>query len=194
MAELGFQITYQGAQATLKTIGQRLRDPKPFLHENNLSILREALLTLRSKLRGRHRSGRLAQSLQVGDTENIHEVEELRASVGSALPYAGKVNFGGPIFPSTMTMLAIPLTDYLRNPNLSTNWPRDFDPGRNQLVAIPTTTEGEFVLFDPEQRDILAWLLVPSTEWGEGYHYMDWDEVNLRNAETLFYEHLNEGL
>lgn len=186
---LSVQIEYDGAQAELKAGERALADPRSFLHQSNLAILSEAVLRLRTRMRGERRTNNLARSLQPGDPQNVDEVGTDEARLGTSIVYANKVNEGGTIYPLGKA-LAIPLTDFLRNPLLEDNWPRDYDPGRERLSIMPTD-DGRAILYDPEDER-LRWLLVPSVEWGEGYHFLEWDEENIDTVTTLYLDLLED--
>jgi hypothetical protein len=169
----------------------RLSSVSHYLHTVNLQVLSTALLRLRARMKGEHRTNNLARSLQPGDPQNINEVGDTTAQIGSSRSYAAKVNDGGPIYPIGK-MLTIPLTDFLRNPLLEDNWPRDFDPARERLQIMPSD-DGLPILFDPEDER-LRWLLTPAVNWGEGYHYLEWDKENVADAVRLFYDFMIGGV
>lgn len=70
--------------------------------------------------------------------------------VGSNLPHAAQVHFGGTITPKTGKALAVPLTDQLKSNDV---WPRDIDPAREVLQLIPSDRPGVIgVLLDPNNK------------------------------------------
>lgn len=80
----------------------------------------------------------------------IHNQGDDFVEIGSNLPHAAQVHFGGPITPKTGKALAIPLTDYLKRNQL---WPRDIDPAREVLQLIPSDKPGVIgVLIDPNNK------------------------------------------
>ncbi len=88
------------------------------------------------------RSGRLAASLTVGPTgqggggDSVFELTDTSVTVGSNVPYAAMIQFGGVIEPREKKALAIPLLPELQRNQIS---PFDLDPDRTILELIPYT-------------------------------------------------------
>jgi len=113
--------------------------------------------------------------------------------LGSNLPHAAQVHFGGDIVPKTGNKaLAVPLTEYLKRNQL---WPRDLDPGRKVLQLIPA--EGKTgvigVLIDPEGQlglgtEPLYALLTRVYQEPKPYCYID--QADKEEIASLWQDHV----
>lgn len=178
----------------LKGIRDRLLHPRPLMTAVGVSGMgamhRQLIAGLKMEDAG-IRTGRLTGSLLVhgpgqGTDDSVFDVSDFRAEVGTNVPYAAQVNFGGAIRPRTAKALAIPLTDKLKRSGL---WPRDIDPGRDKLQLIPCKSGDGAVLLDPTgelgygTKPLFA---LKSQVYQEGKHFARWDEQARRDNEHAF--------
>ena len=136
------RIEIGGDRDLFKRLSNTLRNPRELLESVGALGFNSAARRLEHVLKDDGlRSGLLAGSLNVdapgGGTEHtIFELSDHSVTVGSNLPYAAQVNFGGTILPKNAKALAIPLADKLKR---SGEGPRDIDPTREILRFQPYT-------------------------------------------------------
>lgn len=122
-----------------KAIADRARDMRPLMNRIGVLMLSTAsgrLPRVLTQSSDTVRSGRLSASLRAGGGvaggDTVFRVSGSSVVVGSNLPYAAQVQFGGTILPKEGKALAIPLLARLKRQALS---PRDFP--RKSLAFIP---------------------------------------------------------
>jgi len=150
------RIDVSGPAGELGDIARKMRRPRPLLMAVGLQALTSAGVRLNDvlskKTKDAVRTHMLDASLNVGNVNSIFELGEYQVEVGSNLPYAAQVQYGGTIprdGPGPKA-LAIPIPVELKRSRL---WPSDLDPNRELLKFVPYTGSKPNVfglLFDPE--------------------------------------------
>ena len=174
---------------------ERWGDLRPWLEQVGNLLLSSMLGRLTERLKMGDdviRTGRLTASLDpnVPGTDQIRDLSAATVEVGSNVPYAAQVNFGGPIRPKTGRALAIPLTDALKR---SGRWPRQFGP--DELVFVESKKPGVIgLLYEKTGTGRLkkraAFLLTGGVQQ-KGKHFAVIDEDDKRNIFKLLDEHLS---
>ena len=129
---------------------KRLKDRRPLLRRVGVLMMSSAAGRLTRVLKQGDnvaRSGRLAKSIAVGTQgrgsgDTIFRMTNSSVAVGSNLPYAAQVHFGGTIVPRKGKALAIPLSARLQRLQLS---PRDLP--RDELQFVPAKRSGGVIGF-----------------------------------------------
>ena len=121
----------------------------------------------------------------------VYEANESHVVVGSNLPHAAQVHFGGTIRPVRGKALAIPLTDQLKR---SGRWPSDF--GRDELAFVPSEESSGVVGFlfaktakGRRRGKPLFMLVTKVTQRARPYAYIDGNDVD--RIKQLWSEHLD---
>lgn len=130
---LGLKVDIKGDRTLFERALKGLREPKRLMSKVAVHVMRTSGQRLETVLRQDTkgiRSGRLSASIQA------FEITDLRAVVGSNMPYAAQVHFGGIIEPREAKALAIPLDDRLKRQGLG---PREVDPTGELLRFVPYT-------------------------------------------------------
>ena len=155
---LNVRVTISGDRTMFERALKAFREPKRLMSRVGILALSSAGRRLPSVLKseGAIRTGRLAASLTQGGEGNVFEESDFRVVVGSNLPYAAQVHYGGIIEPKNAKALAIPLTDALKRQGIG---PRELDPNRELLRFVPYTGSKPNVfalLVDPGMQGPLA--------------------------------------
>lgn len=136
-------VDVSGDRELFERVSKKMRSPRRLMQMIGVHAMGQATGRLAEVLSAdsESRTGRLAASLAVspggaGNPDSIFELEEFGVVVGSNVPYAAQVHFGGIIEPAEMKALAIPLLPVLQRQQV---WPRDIDPEREILQVIPYT-------------------------------------------------------
>lgn len=130
---LNMRVTITGDRTMFERAAKAFREPKRLMSRIAIAAMKSTDAKLDKVLRAdtkAERSGRLAVSIQA------FEISDVRAVVGSNLPYAAQVHYGGIIEPKEAKALAIPLTDALKRQGIG---PRELDPNRELLRFVPYT-------------------------------------------------------
>jgi len=128
------------------------------------------------------RSGRLAASLTMGGAGNVFELSDTEVAVGSNLPYAAQVHFGGFILPKDAKALAIPLDPILQRQGIG---PREY-AGELRFQPIMGAKPNVMGLLIDDKADapmyaLAYWVNQPARP------YAYWDEEDQRVIdEELF--------
>lgn len=150
---------------TLTKAAATLRNPRKFMRQVGVLGMSSASARLNANLRMDRslRSGALFSSLNVsesgaGSANTVFELSDNEVTIGTNLPYAAQVQFGGTIVPKPPNKaLAIPLPNSLKQ---AKRWPLDLDPNRELLQFVP---------YRGGKPNILGFLVDPG------------DEIKLRN-------------
>lgn len=135
---LNMKMTITGDRTMFERTSKAFQNPKPLMQRVGTQALVSAVRRLPSVLKqeGAIRTGRLGASLAPGGEANVFEISDLTALVGTNLPYAAQVQFGGIIEPKNAKALAIPLDDQIARQGLG---PREIDPSGDLLSFVPYT-------------------------------------------------------
>lgn len=154
MYSLELRLDLKGDRKLFERIPKRLRNPRYLMRAIGVYALGQAVYRLENVLtmgENTIRTGRLGASLQVGGAETVFELAHTRVVVGSNVPYAAQVQFGGRIEPKSGKALAIPLINALKRNQI---WPSELDPQRELLDFMPASggASGNVIgiLIDPE--------------------------------------------
>jgi phage gpG-like protein len=142
---LNIKVEITGDRTMFERASKALRNTRPLMQRVASHALSRAVRRLPEVLKpeGGIRTGRLGASLRPGGAGNIFEVDDLRAVVGTNLPYAAQVQFGGPIVPKPpRKALAIPLDERLARQGIG---PREFDPSGELLRFVPVRSSPNVV-------------------------------------------------
>jgi len=148
------------------------------------------------------RSGLLMGSLSVGHPDAFEEYSTDWVEVGTRVPYAAQVNYGGPIpnpgsphSKATGKMLAIPVDERLRKDR---RWPSDIDPGRNLLVLVRDEDSDQARLIDPDgltpfgkKGEATTLFILKRSVEQDGKNFARWTEQARRDVATVWREHLS---
>jgi len=160
---LNINVNVTGDSDWLKRTQAALRNPKRLMRRIGVLAMSSAVRRLetvpkKTSKEENVRSGRLAASLKVGNsgtggTENtVFDLSDLRVEVGTNLPYAAQLHFGGIIEPVNAKALAIPLIASLARNRIG---PLELDASRESLAFVPVTGKKPNVfglLTDPENK------------------------------------------
>lgn len=131
MAAIEITVDVGGDRELFERVSNRLRNLQPLMESVGDYAAGQAQIRLTHVLSDDGiRTGRLEGSIA------IFELDDRHVTVGSNVPYAAQVHFGGIIEPKQAKALAIPLTEELKRARLS---PRDIDPNRELLRFQPYT-------------------------------------------------------
>jgi len=132
------RVAITGDRTMFERAAKAFREPKRLMRRVGILALSSAgrRLTTVLKKEGAIRTGRLAASLSEGGAGNVFEISDLKVEVGSNLPYAAQVHYGGIIEPKNAKALAIPLQDHLKRHGIG---PRELDPSGKLLKFVPYT-------------------------------------------------------
>ena len=194
---VNLRYSFSGDWGMFDRGGAHLADLGPLLKQIGTLLLSQAGECLTRVLKMEDagvRSGRLAASLTRGDPHSVYEQGEAWVRVGSNLPYAAQVQYGGTIYPREGRALAIPLVDRLKRDEL---WPRDLDPSRELLEYVPGKAGRAPVLIDPTGElgygeGPLYALVASVTQESRPYLYID-DETETVIREDLWPAFLGLG-
>ncbi len=139
-------------------VAERLRNPRPLMKKVGVLMMSSALGRLPKVLRQGGdvvRSGRLSASIRAGVSgragrDTVFRLSDTRVQVGSNLPYAAQVHFGGTILPKKGKALAIPLLARLQRQGMA---PADFPKGALDFVPAKRKSGGLIgFLVDADER------------------------------------------
>ncbi|MCO6436544.1 MAG: hypothetical protein J5J06_05605 [Phycisphaerae bacterium] len=124
---INITVTRSGDLAMFPRTADRLRKPRKFLAAVGVQLMSSAVRRLPGVLSTSDdavRTGRLAASLRVnasggGSANTIFRLTDRSVTVGSNLPYAAQVHYGGTIYPNQADALAIPLVPQLKRQDIS---------------------------------------------------------------------------
>ena len=135
---LNMKMTITGDRAMFERAAKALRNPKPLMQRVGTLALSSSVRRLSSVLKQGDaiRTGRLGASLSPGGEANVFEISDFQAIVGTNLPYAAQVQYGGTILPKNAKALAIPLDPQIARQGLG---PREVDPSGDLLSFVPYT-------------------------------------------------------
>jgi len=141
---LNMTMSITGDREMFERASKAFRNPKPLMRKVGTQALSSAVRRLPQVLKseGAIRTGRLGASLAPGGEGNVFEINDLTALVGTNLPYAAQVQFGGTIVPREAKALAIPLDDRIARQGIG---PREFDPSGELLRFVPVKSSPNII-------------------------------------------------
>lgn len=164
MFSIKITIDRSGDTTLFERASRRLRNPRDMMRKIGVLIMSSAVRRLENVLRKDSdaiRSGRPAASLRVspqgqGSGDTIFSLSDTEVEVGSNLPYAAQVHFGGTIFPKG-NALAIPMDPRLRRLGIS---PRELPDDQIKRLFFRPSKSGK-----PNVIGVL--LLAPKSKRGK---------------------------
>ncbi len=133
---LNYTVTIKRSSDRFDRARAAFRDPKRLLARVGTLATSSAVRRLSTVLKddSEVRTGRLGASLGRNGAGNIFELSNDHVRVGTNLPYAAQVHYGGTIKPKNVKALAIPLNARLARQGIG---PREFDPSGELLKFVP---------------------------------------------------------
>lgn len=161
---VSIKINHTGDRLATRHAFRALRNPRGFLQEVGNLAVESAKARLNDVLRQDDdaiRSGRLTASITVFEATDRH------MRVGSNVPYAAQVHFGGTIYPRLAKALAIPLDPALQRSKIG---PREY---AGELEFRPAWNKPNVfgVLVDPKKRQggvmyaLAHWVIQKARPW-----------------------------
>lgn len=141
---LNMKMVVTGDRTMFERTSKAMRNTRPLMRRVGTQALNSAVGRLPQVLKqeGAIRTGRLGASLSPGGEGNVFEIDNVQALVGTNLPYAAQVQFGGTILPRNAKALAIPLDERLARHGIG---PREFDPSGELLRFVPTRSKSNII-------------------------------------------------